>query len=207
MPTLDTADAFLRIGAAGGGGAAIGLERESRNQLAGIRTHALVAAGAAGFTLAGADGFHNLPRGPNVDPLRVAAQIASGIGFIGAGAIIRDRGSVRGVTTAAALWTSAALGLAAGAGLWGVAAAGSAVTLLVLVGLRPLSARLAPFATPLRTIDIEYEKGHGTMGPLIDAIRGAGAEVEDLNIHDSSGGSTRTVAVDVRVRDPSVLDD
>ena len=66
--------------------------------------------------------------------MRVAAQIASGIGFIGAGAIIRDRGEVRGVTTPAALWTSAALGLAAGAGLWWVAAAGSVVTLLVLVG-------------------------------------------------------------------------
>src|SRR4051812_42225274 len=61
--------------------------------------------------------------------MRVAAQVASGIGFIGAGAIIRDRGSVRGVTTAAALWTSAALGLAAGAGLWAVAAAGAVVPL------------------------------------------------------------------------------
>jgi putative Mg2+ transporter-C (MgtC) family protein len=207
MPTLDAAEAFLRIGAAGGCGALIGIERESRNQLAGIRTHALVAAGAAVFTLAGAYGFSDIARGPNVDPMRVAAQIASGIGFIGAGAIIRDRGSVRGVTTAAALWTSAALGLASGAGLWAVAAAGAVITLLVLVGLRPLSSRLAPFATPLRTIDIEYEKGHGTMGPLVDAIRGAGAEIDDLNIEDSSGGSTRTVAVDVRVRDPADLDD
>ena len=114
---LDAADAFLRIGAAGGCGALIGLERETRNQLAGVRTHALVATGAAIFTLAGAHGFPNLHRGPNVDPMRVAAQIASGIGFIGAGAIIRDRGSVRGITTAAALWTSAAIGLATGAGL------------------------------------------------------------------------------------------
>ena len=208
MPALDAADAFLRIGAAAGCGALIGLERESRNQLAGMRTHALVAAGAAVFTLAGAHGFSDLPRGPNVDPMRVAAQIASGIGFIGAGAIIRDRGSVRGVTTAAALWTSAALGLAAGAGVWWVTAAGAAVTLLVLVGLRPLSRRLlTPFATPLRTIDVEYQKGHGTMGPLFDAIRRAGAELDDLSIRDSNAGSTRSVAVDVRVRDPGDLDD
>jgi putative Mg2+ transporter-C (MgtC) family protein len=206
MPTLEAADAFLRIGAAAGCGALIGIERESRNQLAGIRTHALVAAGAAVFTVAGAHGFPELARGPNVDPMRVAAQIASGIGFIGAGAIIRDRGSVRGVTTAAALWTSAALGLAAGAGLWWVAAAGAAITLLVLVALRPLT-RLVPFASPLRTIDVEYEKGHGTMGPLFEAIRTAGAELDDLNITDSNGGSTRTVAVDVRVRDPSDRDD
>src|SRR3954462_6491241 len=163
MPTLEAADAFLRIGAAAGCGALIGIERESRNQLAGIRTHALVAAGAAVFTVAGAHGFPDLARGPNVDPMRVAAQIASGIGFIGAGAIIRDRGSVRGITTAAALWTSAALGLAPGAGLWGAAAAGATVALLILVGLRPLRARLvASIADPVRTIDVEYEKGHGT---------------------------------------------
>jgi putative Mg2+ transporter-C (MgtC) family protein len=207
MPMVDAADTLLRIGAASGCGALIGLERESRNQLAGMRTHALVAAGAAVFTLAGAHGFPELARGPNADPMRVAAQIASGIGFIGAGAIIRDRGSVRGVTTAAALWTSAALGLAAGAGLWWVAAAGAMVTLLVLIALRPLSTRLlTPFATPLRTIDVEYQKGHGTMGPLVDAIREAGAELDDLSIRDSNGGSTRSVAVDVRVRDPDDLE-
>src|SRR5690349_17719268 len=164
MP-IDAAEAFLRIGAAALCGALIGLERESRNQLAGMRTHALVAAGAAIFTLSGAHGFPELTRGPNVDPMRVAAQIASGIGFIGAGAIIRDRGGVRGITTAAALWTSAAVGLATGAGLWWVAAAGAAVTLVVLIALRPLSTRVVtPFATPMRTIDVEYQKGHGTMG-------------------------------------------
>ena len=208
VPAIDAADAFLRLGAASGCGALIGLERESRNQLAGMRTHALVAAGAAVFTIAGAHGFPDLARGPNVDPMRVAAQIASGIGFIGAGAIIRDRGSVRGVTTAAALWTSAALGLAAGAGLWWLAAAGAAITLVVLIALRPLSSRvLTPFTTPLRTIDVEYQRGHGTMGPLFDAIRRAGAELDDLSIHDADGGSTRSVAVDVRVRDPADLED
>ena len=206
MPALDTAEALLRIGVGGMCGAVIGLERESRNQLAGMRTHALVAAGAAVFTVAGAYGFPELSRGPNVDPMRVGAQIASGIGFIGAGAIIRDRGSVRGVTTAAALWTSAALGLAAGAGLWWAAAAGAAVALIILVGLRPLRTRLvAPLATPLRTVDIEYEKGHGTLGPIMDALRGAGAELDDLTIHDADGGLTRAVAIDVRVRDPDAL--
>jgi putative Mg2+ transporter-C (MgtC) family protein len=202
MP-LDAAEAFLRIGAAGGCGALIGLERESRNQLAGMRTHALVAAGAAIFTLAGAHGFPELSRGPNVDPMRVAAQIASGIGFIGAGAIIRDRGSVRGITTAAALWTSAAVGLATGAGLWWVAAAGAAVILVVLVGLRPLGARLA---VPVHTLDIEYEIGHGTLGPVMEAIRDTGGVLEDLDIKDSDG-SRRNVEIDVRVPDADDLGD
>src|SRR5436305_1629190 len=205
--TLDAAEAFLRIGAAAGCGTLIGLERESRNQLAGMRTHALVATGAAIFTLAGAHGFPNLHRGPNVDPMRVAAQIASGIGFIGAGAIICDRGSVRGITTAAALWTSAAIGLATGAGLWWVTAAGAVVTLFVLIGLRPIGARLvAPLATPLRTVDIEYEKGHGTLGPVMDALRETGGELEDLDIQDSDGGSRRRVSIVVRVPDPEDLD-
>lgn len=204
--TLDAAEAFLRIGAAAGCGALIGVERESRNQLAGMRTHALVAAGAAVFTLAGAHGFPELHRGPNVDPMRVAAQIASGIGFIGAGAIIRDRGSVRGITTAAALWTSAALGLATGAGLWWVAAAGAAVTLFVLIGLRPIRARLiVPLTTPMRTLDVEYEKGHGTLGPVLEAVREAGAELDDLDIRDSDGGSTRRVSIVVRVPEPDDL--
>jgi putative Mg2+ transporter-C (MgtC) family protein len=197
---------FLRVGAAGGCGALIGIERESRNQLAGMRTHALVAAGAAIFTLAGAYGFGDIHRGPNVDPMRVSAQIASGIGFIGAGAIIRDRGNVRGITTAAALWTSAAIGLAAGAGLWWLVAAGAVVTLVVLIGLRPLRAHLiVPLTTPLRTVDIRYEKGHGTLGPVMEALREMGGELDDLNIEDADHGSTRNVLISVRVPEPDDL--
>ena len=208
MPTLDAADAFLRIGAAAGCGALIGIERESRNQLAGMRTHALVAAGAAIFTVAGAYGFSELPRGPNVDSMRVAAQVASGIGFIGAGAIIRDRGSVRGITTATALWTSAALGLAAGAGVWWAVAAGVVLTLVVLIALRPVSTRLvAPMASSLRTIEVEYEKGHGTLGPILDAVRGSGTELDDLTITDFEDGRMRRVAIDVRVADMGELDE
>jgi len=171
-----------------------------------VRTHALVAAGAAIFTLAGAHGFPELHRGPNVDPMRVAAQVASGIGFIGAGAIIQSRGSVKGITTAAALWTSAALGLATGAGLWWAAAAGTVVTLIVLVGLRPIGPRLiAPLTTQLRDFDIHYEKGHGTLGPVLNAIRNAGGELEDIDIRDTDGSSTRNVVLAVRITDPDDL--
>ncbi|HEX6460807.1 MAG TPA: MgtC/SapB family protein [Thermoleophilaceae bacterium] len=197
---IDTAEVFLRVAAAGGLGAVIGIERESRNQLAGMRTHALVAAGAAVFTLAGAYGFSDVHRGPNVDPMRVAAQIASGIGFIGAGAIIRDRGSVRGITTAAALWTSAAVGLAAGAGLWAVAGAGAVITLVVLVLLRPVRTRLLTLTSSRYGFEVEYERGHGTLGPVLDAIADVGGHVDDLTLDDDPDG-TRHLGLDVRIHD------
>ena len=93
-------------------GAAIGFEREYRRQPAGFRTHSLVALGSAMFTIVSAYGFSGS------DPTRIAAQIVSGIGFIGAGAILHYRGSVRGLTTAASLWAAAAVGMASGAGLY-----------------------------------------------------------------------------------------
>jgi len=200
-------DVALRLLGAVIFGAVIGLERETRNKPAGLRTHALVAGGAAVFTIAGAYGFSDIDRGPNVDPMRVAAQVASGIGFIGAGAIIRDRGSVRGITTAAALWTSAALGTAAGAGLWWVSAFGTLATLLVLVGLRgAVSGRVAALKTPIHTVELEYGRGYGTLGPALEAVRESGAQLEDLVIDDDEGG-LRRVAVDVRVGHPEDLDD
>jgi putative Mg2+ transporter-C (MgtC) family protein len=201
---IDTAHVFFRVAAAGGLGALIGLERESRNQLAGMRTHALVAAGAAVFTLAGAYGFSDIHRGPNVDPMRVAAQIASGIGFIGAGAIIRDRGSVRGITTAAALWTSAAVGLAAGAGLWRVALAGAAVTLVVLVLLRPVRTRLLTLTASRYMFEVEYERGHGTLGPVLETLGDVGGSVDDLSVNDDTEG-IRRLELDVHIQDADDL--
>jgi putative Mg2+ transporter-C (MgtC) family protein len=201
---IDTAHVFFRVAAAGGLGALIGLERESRNQLAGMRTHALVAAGAAVFTIAGAYGFSDIHRGPNVDPMRVAAQIASGIGFIGAGAIIRDRGSVRGITTAAALWTSAAVGLAAGAGLWRVALAGAAITLVVLVLLRPVRTRLLTLTASRYMFEVEYERGHGTLGPVLETIGDVGGSVDDLSVNDDTEG-IRRLELEVHIQDADDL--
>lgn len=120
-------------------GAVIGFERELHRQPAGFRTHSLVALGAALFTIISAHGFS----GPMVDPTRIAAQIVSGIGFIGAGTILHHRGSVRGLTTAASLWSVAAIGTAAGAGLIAMAVVG---TVLILVVLAVLD-RIEAFAT------------------------------------------------------------
>jgi putative Mg2+ transporter-C (MgtC) family protein len=109
-------------------GAVIGFEREFHRQPAGFRTHSLVALGAALFTIVGAYAFD----GPGADPTRIAAQVVSGIGFIGAGTILQYRGHIRGLTTAASLWSVAAIGMAAGAGLIVLAVTGTVLILIIL---------------------------------------------------------------------------
>jgi putative Mg2+ transporter-C (MgtC) family protein len=116
---------LLQMGAAAVLGGAIGFERELDAQAAGLRTHTLVALGAALFTVAGADALHT-------DPTRVAAQVVTGIGFLGAGAILREGATVRGLTTAASLWVTAAAGVAVGLHAWLAAIAAAALALAVL---------------------------------------------------------------------------
>jgi putative Mg2+ transporter-C (MgtC) family protein len=129
---------LLRVGAGVGLGAVIGIERQFRARMAGLRTNALVAVGATLFVLLSAHGFGGLTTSGDADPTRVAAQIVSGIGFLGAGVILRDGLNVRGLNTAATLWCSAAVGALAGAGLYPIAAFGTAVVVGVNVVLRPL---------------------------------------------------------------------
>ena len=127
---------MLRLALAGLLGALIGLEREYRAKEAGIRTNFLVATGSALIMIASQWGFTDLAALQlKVDGSRVAAQIVSGIGFIGAGTIMMHKHSVHGLTTAAGIWTVAGIGLAAGCGLYFIACAGTA---LVLIGLEVL---------------------------------------------------------------------
>jgi putative Mg2+ transporter-C (MgtC) family protein len=111
-------------------GGLIGLAREFHNEPAGLRTHALVGLGAALFTVASELAFP----GRDADPARIAAQIVSGIGFIGAGTILREGFSVRGLSTAASVWAVGGMGLAAGAGLFVLAIAGAVLALVALEG-------------------------------------------------------------------------
>ncbi len=127
---------LLRISAGVGFGALIGFERQYRARMAGLRTNALVAVGATLFVLLSSYGFGGLSGSGAADPTRVAAQIVTGIGFLGAGVILRDGMNVRGLNTAATLWCSAAVGALAGAGLYPVAAAGTAVVLAANIVLR-----------------------------------------------------------------------
>jgi uncharacterized membrane protein YhiD involved in acid resistance len=109
-------------------GAIIGFERELHRQPAGFRTHSLVSLGAALFAIISGYGYG----GAAIDPTRITAQIVSGIGFIGAGTILQYRGHIRGLTTAASLWSVAAIGTAAGTGLYVLAVLGTVLILVVL---------------------------------------------------------------------------
>lgn len=132
-------------------GSAIGLERERLDWAAGLRTHMLVSVGATVFMLVSAYGFADILGHSNVvlDPSRIAAQVVSGIGFLGAGTIIFTREVVRGLTTAASLWTVAAIGLSVGGGLYVAAASATVLVLLILIGVKPIERRLFANKRPL----------------------------------------------------------
>jgi putative Mg2+ transporter-C (MgtC) family protein len=118
-------------------GAVIGLERERRRHPAGFRTMAMVSVGSCLFTLLGARLFVG-----GTDPTRIAAQVVTGVGFLGAGAILREGGGVRGLTTAATIWVVAAIGMAAGFGTYVIAVGCTALVLTGLISMRVLRRRL-----------------------------------------------------------------
>ncbi|MGH2794095.1 MAG: MgtC/SapB family protein [Actinomycetota bacterium] len=137
---------LVRILVAAALGGIVGIERELRDQPAGFRTHMLVSLGACLFTLVGAFGFVTLTGGQNIaavnaDVTRVASQVVVGIGFLGGGAILRHGTTVRGLTTAASLWVTAAVGLAVGMGFYFGATATALVAVFALAGLKPIERR------------------------------------------------------------------
>jgi putative Mg2+ transporter-C (MgtC) family protein len=142
---ITDADLLLRLVAATALCSVIGFERATRDEVAGLRTHALVGLGAALFTLVSAYGFTDFATAASQpDPTRIAAQIVSGVGFLGAGAIVRQGINVRGVTTATSLWIVAAIGMAAGAGFYAGAIAATVLALVVLIAMRHVRHALVP---------------------------------------------------------------
>jgi putative Mg2+ transporter-C (MgtC) family protein len=130
---MSSVELTLRLALAAGLGAAIGIEREFRRKPAGLRTNMLIALGSALFTILS---IHLAQEGGTPD--RISAQIVTGIGFLGAGAIMRSGTSVHGMTTAATIWVNAAIGMAAGAGEFATAGVATAITLVVLALLPPI---------------------------------------------------------------------
>jgi putative Mg2+ transporter-C (MgtC) family protein len=202
VPTLHWPHVVLRLGVAALLGGAIGMERELRERQAGLRTHLVVCVGSALFTLVSAYGFHEfLTSGGalvRTDPTRIAAQIVSGIGFLGAGAIIRQGLSVRGLTTAATLWLVAAIGMASGAGYYSAALIATAGALITLGPLRGVAYRIVSrYRIPIDRLLVEIPSG-GSPGAVVEAIERTGGRVVALEI--STDGDRRNIAVDVELR-------
>jgi putative Mg2+ transporter-C (MgtC) family protein len=199
LPVLGWDEALLRLVLAAALGAAIGVERELRERGAGLRTHLLVALGSALFTIVSAYGFHAfLSSGASVvraDPTRIAAQIVTGIGFLGAGAIIRQGLSVRGLTTAATLWVVAAIGLAVGAGYYSGGLITTAVVLVALWPLRLLAYRMIRrFRPEDGRLLVELPAG-SSPGDVIDEVERFGARLQSIDV--SQEGDRRRLQLDV----------
>ena len=179
---------------------AVGLERELRERAAGLRTHMLVGVGSALFTIvsayAWADFTFDRSQGTAFDPTRIAAQIVTGIGFLGAGAIIRQGLSIRGLTTAAGLWVAAAIGMAVGAGYWPAALIGTGV---VLVGLGPL--RMAEGWVLRRrreegSLEIDLRPDQ-PLAPVLSVLEDRRARVSRIHLEEEETG--RELRIEVRM--------
>ena len=200
VPSLGWWQVLIRLAVAAALGAAVGFERELREREAGLRTHLLVCLGSALFTIISAYGFHEfLTSGGQLvraDPTRIAAQIVTGIGFLGAGAIIRQGVSVRGLTTAATLWVAAGIGMAAGAGYYSGAVIATVLTLVALGPLRilafPIFERLRPEE---RSMIIELRPGTKA-AQLLDALESEHARVEYFQLDDERDRRVVTVTLD-----------
>jgi putative Mg2+ transporter-C (MgtC) family protein len=148
----------------------VGLEREFRGKSAGLRTQAIVGTTSALILLVSKYGFGDVlsPGRVELDPSRVAAQIVSGIGFLGAGLIITRRGTIRGLTTAAAVWETAAIGMAAGAGLEVLAVAVTVLHFVAVFAFTPLGAVIAARGTAERSFTVTYRDGHGLLREILE---------------------------------------
>jgi putative Mg2+ transporter-C (MgtC) family protein len=200
LPELELWDVALRLGMAALLTGLVGLEREWRERAAGLRTHVVVGVGSALFTLVSAYGWGDFvfdrTQGTVFDPTRISAQIVTGIGFLGAGAIIRQGLSIRGLTTAAGLWVAAAIGMAVGAGYWSAALIGTGV---VLVSLGPL--RVAEGIVVRRRqaeggtlqIDLRPEQ---PLAPVLAVLEEQKARVTRIHLEEEEDG--RELRLDVR---------
>jgi len=193
-------DLILRLLLAGALAGLLGGERELTDQPAGFRTHILVGVGAALFAIISAFGFQSIvattPRQQvSADVTRIASQIVVGIGFLGGGAIIKYGASIRGLTTAASLWVTAAVGTAVGVGALVLGSVTTGITLLALVGLRPLRRTLRRLARDRDEFLIDAGR-NVDVPALLARARDAGAAILALQV--SEEGSDRVIRLVVR---------
>jgi putative Mg2+ transporter-C (MgtC) family protein len=161
----------------------IGLERSEHERASGFRPHILVGLGACLMTMAGA---YALPNAPLRDPMRVASYVVSGIGFLGAGAILRHGATVRGLTTAASIWGSAGIGITTGVGLGGLAAVTTLLILFTLTTLERLEARLGRGETA-NDLKIHLRDDHRAVGKALTALDRLGVPVKRATMLPGAG--------------------
>jgi putative Mg2+ transporter-C (MgtC) family protein len=192
---LPTVELLSRLLAAAALGSVIGIERERLLWAAGLRTHMLVCVGACLAMIVSAYGFNSV-LGAHVilDPSRIAAQVVTGVGFIGAGSIILRNEVVKGLTTAASLWAVAAIGLAVGGGLYIAAFAATVIILVILAGIKPLEER---FRNGRQAVELRLHAEHGAMsvGALQQALGWRAAHVRQLVVQASETAGTDDVTV------------
>lgn len=196
-------DLSVRLIVAAALGLAVGFEREIHGHPAGLRTHMLVASGSALFTVLSAYGFSDVPGGVPIDPTRIAAQIVSGIGFLGAGAILKDGIVIRGLTTAASLWATSAVGMAAGAGEYVIAAVATGTILVSLWPINALAERLHGTAVPEVQLRLSMEKLE-SLGKVTGILVAHRLEVGQISTQRLGKDSFRADLA-IRGRTPSVI--
>jgi putative Mg2+ transporter-C (MgtC) family protein len=186
LAPLSEMDMLIRLGLGFLAGAIIGFERSSRHQVAGLRTHILIAVGATLLMLLSIwlpQEFNSLKNG---DPGRIAAQVVSGIGFLGAGAILRLGNNIRGLTTAASLWLIAAVGLAIGAGMFAAAAAAELISLVTLFALDIFEKRLFP-SERNKILELQYKQSSPDTGGALDILKSFGIRTQSVDVNQGVG--------------------
>ncbi|WP_407945788.1 MgtC/SapB family protein [Paenibacillus puerhi] len=174
-------------------GGLIGLERELGDHPAGFRTHILVCVGSALIVLLSSYGFSQFAFEANVrmDPARLAAQVISGIGFLGAGTIMRTGATVAGLTTAASLWVVAAIGLAVGAGFYYGAALSTVAVLVSLFVLNKVDTSVLAGSQKKRSLSLEVPDGGGHLGRIATQIKEMGAVISDMQVENRQQAPAR----------------
>lgn len=205
-PELGLDDAVLRILLVSVLAGAVGVERELRDQEAGLRTHMLVGIGAALFVIVGNYAWGDLSFGNQagivLDPSRVVAYVVTGVGFLGAGAILKNGGSIRGLTTAASLWVVAAIGVSVGAGEYALGIFATAVVLVSLWPVRQLAKYLGLRRSDARTVRLVLEPGT-PLGEVVGVVEREGAELHSTTVDDKEG--ERTVEIVLAGRSGEVV--
>jgi len=186
----------LRLVVAAALGSVIGMERERLSWAAGLRTHMLVSVGSALIMIVSAYAFSDVLGTEHVvlDPSRIAAQVVSGIGFLGAGAILPRGEVVRGLTTAASLWAVAAIGLAVGGGLYAAAAMATAIIFLILAGVKPLEERYRA-TRQTREFRVIAEPGQVTIEALSHALGTRTAKIRLFVSQRSDSDDTEEIRI------------